>query len=343
MSWAKLDDRYDDNRKVKRAWRLHPRAVALHVMAITYCARHGTDGVVDDDWVMERLPAKAERHRVLAVLVDCGLFEGGDGGGGYRVHDFLDYNPSQARAESTYAAKSAAGRKGAQEKWRRESINQRLRQEVARRLGASPGETLKTGCAYCGAPIFINWLEHSRVRFLDADGRSTPELDHVEAVSRGGPNTPDNLVPACLHCNRSKCDRAAPSSKPPSAALAVARAAPSSSRASNLAPSRPVPTQPTTPLAPQGEPPPVEPIADTAPLRPGNRLRDVQTWREQLAAWGTEHFPNAVPDAVNGAVSWLAPRVAGRPVNADDLRDLAASSETWAHSLGVNAKGAVKA
>ena len=33
------------------------------------------------------------------------------------------------------------------------------------------------------------------------------ECDHVIPVSRGGPNTDDNLVTACRDCNRSKRDK----------------------------------------------------------------------------------------------------------------------------------------
>lgn len=95
MSWAKFDDRYDDGRKVKRAWRRHPRAVGLHAMAITYCARHETDGLVDPEWLEEKIPGKGERDKVLSVLVDVGLFEPGEDGE-YRVHDYLDYNDTSA-------------------------------------------------------------------------------------------------------------------------------------------------------------------------------------------------------------------------------------------------------
>lgn len=42
-------------------------------------------------------------------------------------------------------------------------------------------------CVYCGAP--------------------SEEIDHVQAVSRGGTNEIQNLVAACLACNRTKSDR----------------------------------------------------------------------------------------------------------------------------------------
>jgi hypothetical protein len=95
MSWAKFDDRYDDNRKVKRAWRTHPRAVGLHAMAVTYCARHETDGVVDVEWIEDRLPTRVEREKCLVALLKAGLFERIDDEH-FRIHDYLEYNDSHA-------------------------------------------------------------------------------------------------------------------------------------------------------------------------------------------------------------------------------------------------------
>lgn len=90
-------------------------------------------------------------------------------------------------------------------KRRRPSINQGMRQAVARRSGGIPGATKTIWCHYCVERLVIDWSDPRRVRFLDLDGRSTPELDHVEPLSLGGPHTVENLVPACLSCNRSKC------------------------------------------------------------------------------------------------------------------------------------------
>lgn len=112
MSWAKLDDRYDDNRKIKRAWRRDRAAVGLHVMAITYCCRHRTNGLVDIEWVEERLPAARERERAIGVLVDLGLFERLDDEH-WLVHDYLDYNHSREERDGL----SDAGRKAALARW----------------------------------------------------------------------------------------------------------------------------------------------------------------------------------------------------------------------------------
>lgn len=109
MSWAKLDDRYDDNRKIKRAWRKDRASIGLHAMAITYCSRHRTDGVVDIEWLEDKLPVQRERAKAIAVLVDVGLFEPLDDGEHWFVHDYLEYNPSrQHREQASDAARNAA-------------------------------------------------------------------------------------------------------------------------------------------------------------------------------------------------------------------------------------------
>lgn len=117
MPYARLDDRYDDHRKIKRALRREPAAVAMHAMAITYSNRHNTDGEVDIDWVEERLalmPYKpAQRKRVLDVLVELNLFEQRDPDT-FIVHDFLDWNLSseQRRALAEQGRKGGRARPG---------------------------------------------------------------------------------------------------------------------------------------------------------------------------------------------------------------------------------------
>lgn len=119
MSWARLDDNYDDHPKVRQAWREHPAAVGVHVMAITHSARYGTDGLVHGGWLRELMPHWAQRRKVLAVLVSNGLFDL-DADGTYHVHDFLDYNPSRlSKAETSAASREAARVRWAKERARR--------------------------------------------------------------------------------------------------------------------------------------------------------------------------------------------------------------------------------
>jgi hypothetical protein len=111
MPYARLDDRWDDHRKIKRAWRRQPAAVALHAMTITYCNRHNTSGEVDAEWIEEKLallPLKpAQRRAVLATLLDLELLERKDADT-YVVHDFCDWNLSREQR----AALADQGRRG---------------------------------------------------------------------------------------------------------------------------------------------------------------------------------------------------------------------------------------
>jgi hypothetical protein len=94
MSWAKLDDQLHAHRKAKIAWKAHPRALGMHLLALSYCAGHLTDGLVDEEFVEEKVPAKREREQVTDALVKAGLWTREDDG--WRINDWLDYNPSRA-------------------------------------------------------------------------------------------------------------------------------------------------------------------------------------------------------------------------------------------------------
>ena len=120
MPYARMDDRYDDHRKIKRAWRRQPAAVGLHTMAITYANRHQTDGRIDADWIEEKLallPVSTKQQAlILETLVDLRLLELVDDET-YRVHDFLDWNLSREQRRTL----ADQGRKGGHAKATRSS------------------------------------------------------------------------------------------------------------------------------------------------------------------------------------------------------------------------------
>jgi hypothetical protein len=74
MSWGKIDDQFHAHRKAKKAWKATARSLGLHVLAISYCAGHLTDGLVDLEFVEEKLPVARERVRATKALVDAGLW-----------------------------------------------------------------------------------------------------------------------------------------------------------------------------------------------------------------------------------------------------------------------------
>ena len=104
MTWVKLDDQFPDHPKIATAG---PLAMAWHVAALCYCSRHLTDGFV---------PTRVARSLVdltgCAEITDTGnayelkaatLIERLCASGawhkepdGYRLHDFLEYNPARS-------------------------------------------------------------------------------------------------------------------------------------------------------------------------------------------------------------------------------------------------------
>jgi len=75
---------------------------------------------------------------------------------------------------------------------------------VARRSGATPGQTTPATCHYCGFQGEIWWP----LTYLNKVGAHMItkglEFDHVYPEFRGGEATPDNIVLACRPCNRAK-------------------------------------------------------------------------------------------------------------------------------------------
>lgn len=94
MTWARLDDQFHSHPKIRRAWRGHPRALGLHVLALSYCADQLTDGIVDDEFVTEKIPHARERDLVTTCLELAGLWNRVQNG--FRINDWHDFNPSRA-------------------------------------------------------------------------------------------------------------------------------------------------------------------------------------------------------------------------------------------------------
>lgn len=97
MSWAKLDDGFHAHPKVRRAWR-EPRALGLHVLAMSYVAKYELDGRVPVEFIEDNIQDPEERDRVTTSLIEAALWR--RDGEDYVIHDYLDYNPSRAESES---------------------------------------------------------------------------------------------------------------------------------------------------------------------------------------------------------------------------------------------------
>lgn len=99
MAWVRIDDSFSDHPKVEAAG---GDAAWLYVCMLCYCNRHLTDGFVP----VEKLPRLSDRSRPAALaarLAEVGLVDAVDGG--WRVHDYHDYQPSR---ESVVAERDQA-------------------------------------------------------------------------------------------------------------------------------------------------------------------------------------------------------------------------------------------
>ncbi len=110
MTWARLDDGFDEHPKIDG---LSDGAFRLHVTAIVASARNLTDGHVVATKVRRLTPNYEPEH--LAELLDAGLWE--RHGDDYVVHDFLDYNPSREQVIADRERRSSAGKKAADARW----------------------------------------------------------------------------------------------------------------------------------------------------------------------------------------------------------------------------------
>lgn len=117
MTWVKLDDRFFDNMKIAA---LSDAAKVAYMEGLTYCARELTDGFIP----LKKAKGIAGKPRVVQELTPR-LWEPCKDG--FRVHDYLDYNPSKSdtlsRKQELSQRRSEAGSKGAAKRWQTEWQN----------------------------------------------------------------------------------------------------------------------------------------------------------------------------------------------------------------------------
>lgn len=121
MPWVRLDDATYENSKVMAAG---PLAELLWRRSIEYAARNLTDGfipfrvvpsLVNWDGVAEYDPSREDERQVMGfqirpyslatTLMEAGLWDEVDGG--FRIHDYLDYQPSRVQVEADRARNAA--------------------------------------------------------------------------------------------------------------------------------------------------------------------------------------------------------------------------------------------
>lgn len=119
MPWARIDDAFDDHPKVLAVLE-HEQggaAIGLWTLCLTWAHRNTLKRGKVPGLVPASLPRRylgRDARELAAVLVKEELWEAFDESAqGWQIHDFDQYLP----ADTTRAARSAAGRKGAASRW----------------------------------------------------------------------------------------------------------------------------------------------------------------------------------------------------------------------------------
>ena len=109
MAWVKVDEQFHDHPKVID---VGPLAEAVWFRSLTYAKRQQTDGFVPGGFLrrMGDVDAGAEADRLVAA----GLWEIAPGG--YRFHDWGEWQTSRAHDEAVSAARREAGSLGGKQK-----------------------------------------------------------------------------------------------------------------------------------------------------------------------------------------------------------------------------------
>jgi len=118
MPWVRFEDGFAEHPKMLA---VGPLGMALQVAAVCYANRALTDGFLPRAKVATLLDLEglADWHTLAKDLVEAGVWDEADGG--WRIHDYLDYQPARddvvGAREATQQRRSEAARHAARVRW----------------------------------------------------------------------------------------------------------------------------------------------------------------------------------------------------------------------------------
>jgi len=115
VSWIYLDDRFPEHPKVMMATALHPMAPWLFVCGLAYCRRNHSGGLIPALAVSLLLPKY--RKTMADALVTVNLWERVGGDGAVSVHDYAEWNRSEAEEMGRAKTRHERAKKGAAARW----------------------------------------------------------------------------------------------------------------------------------------------------------------------------------------------------------------------------------
>jgi hypothetical protein len=162
MPWVRIDEHFPRHPKLAD---VGPLGLALQVAGLCYCNEYLTDGYIPRAVAHTLLNFDGlgligphhsdalagpgfdvEAHIVIGWMVDAELWD--EVPGGYRIHDYHDYQPSKAEVLAERERKREAGRKGGsaprrprQEAQAKQAAKHGAKQEVEQLLSTTPSRT----------------------------------------------------------------------------------------------------------------------------------------------------------------------------------------------------------
>jgi len=120
MTWARIDDHFHSHPKVASLGPYMLACVGLHALALSWCTDQLTDGLIPTDQVprlagdVALLLPKGQPWELVERLLAVGMWE--EIPGGYRIHDFLDYNPSKHEVLQLRRTRALVGQAGGKQR-----------------------------------------------------------------------------------------------------------------------------------------------------------------------------------------------------------------------------------
>lgn len=164
MTWFKVDDKLHSNNKIRKVAAEEPAALALWLIAGSWCSDNTNDGVVPDHQLPWLMPARGDE--LAHKLVSARLWRRVRGG--YQFHDWTDWNPSREKVERERLAAAAR--------------QQRMR-DAAKNRSSDSGSSRRDSRVTSGVTNGVSSLSPTRPP-LKGEGRSAP-------ASQGGARSSD--------------------------------------------------------------------------------------------------------------------------------------------------------
>ena len=136
MAWGALDDGFYDHPKVSALGPYMLACIGLHALAISYCNRHLTDGLIPKDEIprlagdLSHLLSEGHPWKLVERLVAVNLWE--ENGSNFAIHDYLDYNRSRRHVMQLRKTRAVSGQAGGLAK-----VKQKTKQNSSKSLPQS--------------------------------------------------------------------------------------------------------------------------------------------------------------------------------------------------------------